>query len=132
MRLVVDTNVFVSAALKQASWPGETLRWLVGHGGLLKSTATEQELRAVLARPRLAPKIPPLFLDQVERLLADAEPVAVTTQVSVCRDAKDNKFLELALDGQADAIISGDADLLVLGSFQGIPITSPAAFAQAR
>jgi predicted nucleic acid-binding protein len=41
MRLVVDTNVFVSAALKDASWPGEVVRWVSEFGGLIKSTATE-------------------------------------------------------------------------------------------
>jgi predicted nucleic acid-binding protein len=52
MRLVVDTNVFVSAALKQISWPAHTIRWVNQYGGLLKSAATEQELLAVLQRPR--------------------------------------------------------------------------------
>ena len=131
MRLVVDTNVFVSAALKQASWPGETLRWLASHGGLLKSRATEQEVRAVLARPRLAPKILPSFLSEMEHLLANAELVLVTTRVVACRDAKDDKFLELALDGRADVIVSGDADLLVMGRFRGMEIISPVIFGQA-
>lgn len=44
MRLVVDTNVFVSAALKQASWPGNVVRWLDLYGGLLKTDVTEGEL----------------------------------------------------------------------------------------
>lgn len=86
MRLVVDTNVFVSAALKHESWPGETLRWLVRHGGLLTSVATAEEVRAVLGRPRLAPKISPSFLDQVEKLLATAEHVVIRTRVEACRD----------------------------------------------
>jgi len=51
MRLVVDTNIFVSAALKEASWPAETIRWIATYGGLLKSAITEQELLAVLQRP---------------------------------------------------------------------------------
>jgi predicted nucleic acid-binding protein len=52
MRLVVDTNIFVSAALKEASWPASTIRWVGRYGGLLKSPITEQELLAVLQRPR--------------------------------------------------------------------------------
>lgn len=59
MRLVVDTNIFVSAALKEASWPAETIRWIATYGSLLKSAITEQELLAVLQRPRIAPKIEP-------------------------------------------------------------------------
>jgi len=61
MRLVVDTNVFVSAALKEVSWPAWTVRWLGRHGGLLKTSATEEEVLAVLQRPRIAPKIAPSF-----------------------------------------------------------------------
>lgn len=50
MRLVVDTNVLVSAALKQASWSGMVVRWLDWHGRLLKTAATEREVIAVLQR----------------------------------------------------------------------------------
>jgi uncharacterized protein len=48
--------------------------------------------------------------------------------VTGCRDPDDDKFLELVVNGHAGAIISGDADLLVLDSFRGIPIITPAAF----
>ena len=57
MRLVIDTNVFVSAALKEASWPGNAVRWVGKFGGLLKTAATEKEVFAVLQRPRIAPKM---------------------------------------------------------------------------
>ena len=46
--------------------------------------------------------------------------------------AADEKFLELAVNGQADVIVSGDADLLVLDPFHGIPIVTPAAFVQSE
>jgi predicted nucleic acid-binding protein len=48
--------------------------------------------------------------------------------VTACRDPKGDKFLELAVNGRADLIVSGDADLLVLDTFRGIPIITPAAF----
>ena len=48
--------------------------------------------------------------------------------VDACRDPKDNKFLEAALAGEADCIVSGDADLLDMGSFEEIPILRPAEF----
>ena len=48
--------------------------------------------------------------------------------ITICRDAKDDKFLELALNGRADIIVSGDQDLLTLNPFQGIPIVQPATF----
>jgi uncharacterized protein len=132
MRLVVDTNIFVSAALKQASWPARTLRWIANYGGLLKSEVTEQEVLAVLQRPRFAPKIAPSLLDHVRRLLAAAELVMITERIGGCRAPADDKFLEPAVNGQADAIVSGDADLLALDRFHGIPIITAAAFVRAR
>jgi len=128
MRLVVDTNVFVSAALKQSSWPAHTVRWVSRYGGLLKRVATEQELLTVLQRPRFADKLPAWFLQEVRRILDPAEPVPIVELIAVCRDRADDKFIELALNGHADLIISGDADLLSLDTVRGIPIVSPAAF----
>jgi putative PIN family toxin of toxin-antitoxin system len=132
MRLVVDTNVFVSAALKESSWPGETIRWIWKFDGLLKTAVTEWEVLEVLRRPRIAPKIAPFFLDHVRLAFAAAELVTIDERVTACRDPGDDKFLELAVNGRADVIISGDDDLLVLDAFRGIPIITPAAFAHAR
>ena len=61
MRLVVDTNVFVSAALMESSSSAMVVRWLDKYDGLLKSIVTEQELFEVLQRPRIASKIAPSF-----------------------------------------------------------------------
>jgi uncharacterized protein len=132
MRVVVDTNVIVSASLKISSWPGSTLRWIARYGGLLKTAATEQEVMEVLQRPYLAPKIAPFFVDDLRRVFAAAELVTITERIAVCRDPTDDKFLELAVNGHADVIISGDDDLLVLDTFRGIPIITPAAFGHAR
>ena len=54
------------------------------------------------------------------------ETVRVSEIVTDCRDPKDNKFLELALSGKADFIITGDDDLLNLHPWRGIAILSPA------
>jgi putative PIN family toxin of toxin-antitoxin system len=131
MRLVVDTNVFVSAALKDSSWPAHTIRWVDRHGGLLKSEATARELLAVLQRPRLTDKLPPWFLSDVRRILDAAEAVRIVELIALCRDHEDDKFIELALNGRADLIVTGDADLLSLDEVRGIPIISPAAFVRA-
>ena len=131
MRIVVDTNIFVSAALKQASWPGHVIEWLDSHGRLLKSATSEQELFKVLERPRISRKTSPSYVDVVRRIFADAEAVVITERIVACRDSMDDKFLELAVNGHAEAIVSGDADLLVLNPFRDIPILSPAAFCQA-
>jgi putative PIN family toxin of toxin-antitoxin system len=132
MRLVVDTNVFISAALKDVSLPGSAIRWVWKFGGLLKTPATEIEVLAVLQRPRIAPKIAPDFLDTIHVIFAAAELVPITERVTACRDPDDDKFLELAVNGRADVIVSGDDDLLTLDTFRGIPIITPAAFAYAR
>jgi putative PIN family toxin of toxin-antitoxin system len=132
MRLVVDTNVFISAALKQASRPASVIRWIGQHGGLLKTDATEQEVLAVLRRPRIAPKIETSFVAQIRQILVAAEQVTIVEAINACRDPDDDKFLELAVNGQADVVVSGDDDLLMLGAFRDIPIVSPAAFLEAR
>jgi uncharacterized protein len=130
MRVVVDTNVFISAALKENS-PPETAVHLAAESHLLiKSTITEQELFVTLARPRLTPLIDPHFRDWLHQLMAAAELVNITERITACRDPKDDQFLELAVNGRADLIVTGDADLLTLNPFRDIPIVTPAAFVQ--
>ncbi|MFM7883547.1 MAG: putative toxin-antitoxin system toxin component, PIN family, partial [Microcystis panniformis] len=60
-----------------------------------------------------------LFITAIERT---AEIVVIREKIKVCRDEKDNQYLELAIDGQATCIVSGDSDLLVLNPFREIPI----------
>ena len=131
MRLVIDTNVLISSALKASSWPGFIVQWVATHGGLLKSAAVEDELFEVLRRPRIAKIVAPIQMAVLAKIFADAEMVTITEGVAACRDPKDDKFLELAVSGRADLIVSGDDDLLVLGSFRGIPILTPAHFGHA-
>ncbi len=130
MRVVVDTNVFVSASLSTKSSPALAVYLTERRCILLKSTATEQELLQVVARPQLAHLIAPPFLDWLSGMLAAAELVTITERVTECRDPKDDKFLELALNGGADVIVSGDHDLLALSPFREVPIIKPAAFVQ--
>lgn len=130
MRVVVDTNVFISAALK-ANSPLETAAHLAARNHiLLKSAITEEESFITLSRPRLAPLIPPEFRDWLGEVMAAAELVDITERIVACRDVKDDKFLELAVNGRADLIVSGDGDLLALHPFREIPILTPAAFVQ--
>jgi putative PIN family toxin of toxin-antitoxin system len=132
MRLVVDTNIFVSAALKDSSWPGAVFRWLEESGGLLKTAVTEDQVIEVLQRPYFASKLPPTYLDKVRRMFAKAELVTIVERIAACRDLTDDKFLELAVNGRADMIVTGDLDLLVLNPFRGIPIITPMAFSHAH
>ena len=128
MRLVVDTNVFVSAVLKENSLPFLVIRWVEQNGGLLKSHATERELTEVLRRPYIAAVMAAGFAAGLSALLAGSELVAIREQIAACRDPKDDKFLELAVNGGAELIVSGDADLLALNPVRRIPIVSPADF----
>jgi uncharacterized protein len=130
MRIVLDTNILVSAALKDKSVPGLAVHLAAKHGIILKSKDTERQALEVLARPYLAPLIPSATLNWISSLLVKAEEVAITEIVAASRDPTDDKFLELAVNGHADFIVSGDADLLVLNPFRSIPILSPAAFAK--
>lgn len=68
-----------------------------------------------------------------ENLLKTAVLIEVSEKIDECRDPKDNKFLELAVSGQADCLISGDRDLLILNPFRGIDILTAQEFlAQTR
>ena len=69
MRLVVDTNVFVSAALKENSLPFLVVRWIEQYDGLLKSAATERQLSEVLARPYIVAATIPALREGVARIL---------------------------------------------------------------
>jgi len=128
MRLVVDTNIFGSAALKESSWPGEIIRWIDEHGGLLKSTVTEAQVFEVLQRPYFVPRTSQSFVDGVRRIFSKAELVTITEQIVACRDPTDDKFLELAVNGRADVLVTGDLDLLVLNPFRRLPIITPRVF----
>ena len=107
MRVVVDTNVFISAGLKENSPPEMAIHLVAESHLLLKSTITEQELFVTLARPRLIPLIDPHFQDWLRELMAAAELVNITERMAACRDPRDES-LELAVSGRADRIITGD------------------------
>jgi uncharacterized protein len=128
MRVVIDTNVLISSVLKASSWPGFVVRWIGLRGGLLKSVAVEDELFQILRRPRIAKVAALIQITALAELFADAEMVTITETFAICRDPADDKFLELAVNGRAELIVSGDDDLLVLGSVRGIPIMTPARF----
>jgi len=128
MRVVIDTNVLISSVLKASSWPGFVVRWIGLRGGLLKSVAVEDDLFQVLRRPRIAKVAALIQITALAELFADAEMVTITETFAICRDPADDKFLELAVNGRAELIVSGDDDLLVLGSVRGIPIMTPARF----
>ena len=130
MRVVLDTNVLVSAALKRISTPAAAVGAVTRGGVLLKSLATERQLFDVVARPYFVTLIGHETQEWLRKLMSTAELVTVTERIAACRDPTDDKFLELAVSGRADVIVSGDDDLLALSPFRGIPVVTPAAFVQ--
>jgi putative PIN family toxin of toxin-antitoxin system len=97
-------------------------------GVLLKSQVTEAELMEVIDRPHLARLISRAARNKLMQLMANAEFALITERFAACRDPKDDKFLELAVNGRADLILTGDNDLLALNPFRGISIVAPATF----
>lgn len=130
-RYVFDTNVLISALLFSNSAPRRAFDYAQDHGRILVSQPLLQELLDVARRPKFE-----RYVTQTERemflaaLTQLATFVTVTVQLQVVRDPKDNLILELAVSGNATAIISGDQDLLVLGVYDSIPIQTPAQFLQ--
>src|SRR5438093_13378347 len=114
-RTVIDTDVAVSAVLLPRSVPRQAFDAAAAHGKLLVSEATVAELDEVLRRPKFNKYVPEeKRLEFLAALVQEADQVDVTEEITACRDAKDNKFLELAVSGKASHIITGDPDLLVL------------------
>ncbi len=126
---VFDTNTLVSAALMKRSVPRQALTMAVATGALLFTDRTLSELTMVLARP----KFDRYFKDgERESFLVDlvqqAHVIVAPGTIVACRDPKDDMFLDLAVHGAAAAIVTGDADLLVLHPFRAIPILTPQQF----
>ncbi len=127
-RFVLDTNVLVSAALFSASTPRRAVAVARMQGDLFLSTALFREFRDVFSRPKIDRYVPVEarieFLLELERTSLF---VPIRETVQACRDPKDDRVLEVAVNGGAACIVSGDDDLLVLHPFRGILILSPAA-----
>jgi putative PIN family toxin of toxin-antitoxin system len=129
LRFVLDTNVVVSALLLSDSIPRQAFDKVLTEGTLLISVPILIELADVLRRRQFNKYVLEeermLFLVD---LLKASELVETTEAITECRDPKDNKFLDLAFCANADYIISGDQDLLVLNPFRQIPIITPREF----
>ena len=126
---VLDTNVLVSGLGWPRSLPGRIVNWAVaGRFMLVTSEPLLDELRRVLAYPRLAGAIgePGELVRLVSEVAVVVEPDREVTVIE--HDPADNRVLEAAVAAQADCIVSGDADLLEIVSFEGVRIVSPREF----
>ena len=128
-RLVIDTNVFISGLLSSTSHPARVVERAIEHGQLLGSTQTVRELIETLLLPKFDRYVSRQRREALlDRLAPLVEIVEIVQRVQVCRDLKDDKFLELAVNGRANVVVTGDDDLLSLHPFRGIDILSPAAY----
>lgn len=128
-RLVIDTNLWIS----RLPVPGGTAASAVDHGlswGIpLMSEETLAELSEVLSRGRFDRYVSREDRQHFLRLLGGiVRVIPITQRIAACRDPKDDKFLDVALNGEAQLILTGDQDLLELHPFHGIEIVSPADF----
>lgn len=125
-RIVVDTNILVSFLLIPNSPPNKAVKKAIHEGTLLVSDDTLEELSSVLARVKFNKYISIEDRQQfLRKLLRITEKVTITKRLQECRDPRDDKFLEVAVNGRANFIISGDQDLLVMNPSKDFKIVSP-------
>lgn len=128
-RCVFDTNVLVSALLFDQSTPAQAFFAALHTGEIIMSADVIAELNDVLGREKFNRYVTEEERERfVRSLLGETELIEIEQKIQACRDPKDDKFLELAVNGGADCIVSGDEDLLVLDPFRGIPILTPDKF----
>lgn len=128
-RVVIDTNVLISAALSAQSPPQQVVFHVLAHRQLVFSSATFAELETRLWRPKFDRYISP---EARRSLLHDLKAVAIWEELpaepltTYSRDPDDDKFIHTALTGQAAWLVSGDKDLLDVPFIDGLRILSPA------
>jgi uncharacterized protein len=131
-RVVLDTNVFVSALISPQRYPAAILKALrSGLFTLLASPPVNEEIIEVLNRPRIRDRygLGERIFDVSFILWEVAELVVHLPEVQVCSDPDDDKFLATAVGGKTDFLVTGDVgDLLHLREYKGVAIVSPREF----
>jgi uncharacterized protein len=128
-RYVFDTNVIVSSLLFENSIPSKAFQYALKHGEVLLSIELLEELSDVFGRAKFNRFVTSEERDEfLETFIERAILIEVIEKVQECRDPKDDKILELALNGGSEYIVSGDKDLLVLNPFRDVKIVTPEEF----
>ena len=132
-RIVIDTNVLISGLLSMISTPAQAVEHAISNGQLVATAATLRELMTKLLSPKFDRHVPRERRDALLLRLAPLiEIVEVVQRIQASRDPDDDKFLEAAVNGRADVVVSGDGDLLELNPFRGIAILAPATYLDRR
>ncbi len=128
LKVVLDTNIFVSSLLSKAGRPAMVIdSWRSGNYLLVTSHSIISEIKRVLEAPNIRKKYS-LGHDQIKKLIVLLEkdslvvPGLSTVAGAIPKDPTDEMFLAAALDAKADLIVSGDRHLLDLGKYKDIPI----------
>lgn len=128
-RFVFDTNIFVSASLLKGSVNDRAIDKAFEIGEVIVSPRIFSEFTEVIFRSKFDKYLTDeRRLQIIQKLEQDTHLFEPTITLNDCRDPKDNKFLELAVEAGASCIVTGDKDLLVLHPFQNILIIAPAEF----
>jgi putative PIN family toxin of toxin-antitoxin system len=127
-RIIIDTNLWISFLLtKDLSKLDEIL--FTKQVILVFSNELLEEFLEVIKRPKLRKHFTQNDIEDILETIEEyADFVLVSTEVSICRDPKDNFLLSLAKDGNADYLLTGDKDLLVLTNFENTKIISVSDF----
>jgi len=129
VRVVADTNVWVSRLLLSGSAAARALDKALGSSEVMVSEILVAELANVLSRSKFDRYVSVQDREEfLRRVLQVATVAPVLSEVEACRAPDDNHVLALALDTESDCILTGDRDLLVLNPWRGIAIASPRAF----
>ena len=126
-RVVFDTNVLISGLLSTTSTPARALEFAATSDQMVATSATLRELMTKLLSPKFDRYVSRERRDALLLRLAPVlEIVEVVEQIRASRDTKDDKFLEAAVNGRADVLVTGDRDLLDLHPYRGVAILTPA------
>lgn len=129
MVVIFDCNVLLSAFISRGSAARKCWEKSQKRDDIIASQKTFDEFNSVFLRPKFDRYLTlESRLEVILEVQVLVKLIHVTHSVSICRDPKDNMYLELALSGKADCIISNDEDLLVLNPFETVPIITPEEF----
>lgn len=132
-RVVLDTNVLISAALIAAGNPSTVLRAVLDTSVLVFSNETFEEVATRLSRAKFDGYAGVTLRERfLVELGAVAEWTTITGALRVCRDPDDDAFLETAVAGRADCLVTGNRDLLTLNPFRDVAIITPTDFLATR
>ena len=124
-RVVLDTNILVSALLFQAELAGIVDLWKKGRIIPVLSKETFTEFKAVLEYPKFSLTQQEIKVIIEEEVLPYFEVIEIADNIKgICRDIDDDKFIACAVSASADFIVTGDKDLLDLGKYKSVKIIS--------